>query len=315
MGFTMERYPTREEWLSARRSGVGGSDVAAILGLSPWRGTYAVWAEKCGLAEAEDISEKPRVEWGIRLEDSIFEKFAEEHPELSCTKNAGDVVFANAERPWAHATLDGWAEPKEGGEPCVVEVKTAHFPTSRDWEVGVPSYYLAQVQHYLSVTGWRCAYVVVLIDGWDYREFIVDRDDEDIAAVEAAVDAFWHVNVEGGERPLEVGAADIDAIRAAHPEGEGFIEGDGEFLDLIEEWDAAKQQVKRLSEREKKLRAIIEARLGDAKGAEFPEGTITWSRWDTTRIRAKELREEMPEVYERFSYTSPSSRLTWKEAR
>lgn len=315
MGFTMERHPTRAEWLSARRSGIGGSDVAAILGLSPWAGPYSVWAEKCGLAEPEDISDKPRVEWGVRLEDAIFEKFVEAHPELRCTKNGGDVVFASSGRPWAHATLDGWAEPREGGEPCVVEVKTAHFPTSREWEAGVPAFYLAQVNHYLSVTGWGRAYVVVLIDGWDYREFTVERDEDDVATIEAAVDAFWHVNVEGGERPLGVGGADLPAIRSAHPEGEGTINGDGEFLDLVEEWDIAKKQAKRLADREKDLRAEIEARLGDARCAEFPEGTITWSRWDTTRIHVKELKEQMPEVYRQFAYTSPTSRLTWKEAR
>ena len=48
----------REQWLKARQKGIGGSDAAAVLGLSPWKSNVRLWEEKTGLREPEDISDK-----------------------------------------------------------------------------------------------------------------------------------------------------------------------------------------------------------------------------------------------------------------
>lgn len=314
MPFRIERPRTREEWLELRNSGVGGSDVAAIMGLSPWTGPYTIWAEKLGYEKPDDISGKARVEWGRRLEATIFSKFSDAHPELACTHNDSGLMFRSTERPWAIATLDGWAEV-EGEEPCVVEVKTAHWPTSKQWDGGVPAHYLAQVYHYLSVTGWGRAYVAVLIDGFEYREYEVERDDADVEAVVDAVDAFWRENVEGDVPPDSVAAADLPAVRAVNDVGRrDYLDGDRELLELCEEWNDAKADSKRVKAREEELRANICARIGDAVGARFDEGTITWTRGSSKRFSVPALKEAEPEVYRRYLRPSPYSRLVWRES-
>ena len=65
------------KWERARRGGIGGSDVAAIMGISKYRSPYEVWLEKTGRVEPKDISGKQAVEWGNRLEDTVARKFAE----------------------------------------------------------------------------------------------------------------------------------------------------------------------------------------------------------------------------------------------
>lgn len=306
---------SRDEWLGFRRTHVGGSDVAAIMSLSPWRTPYQVWAEKSGLTVPEDISDRPRVEWGTRLERVVAQKFRDMHPDIGMWLQDPDetVAFVPPERPWAMATLDGIVS--EGpGERAVLEIKTAHFPTARDWDDGVPAHYLAQVNHYLSVTGWGRAYVAVLIDGWDYREFTVERDDADVAAVTGAVDAFWHGFVETGTPPA-VTSADSGALLDVHGEDDGeYLAGDALQFELVEEWREAMGRAKQ-ARREADDRAVrLRQQIGDARGLEFPEGRLTWTRSESLRFDSAALKEADPETYELYRVPTRTQRMTWKDA-
>lgn len=53
----------RAEWLEARRDGLGASDAAAVLGISPWKTNVQLWEEKCRLVQPEDIGDKPAVQY------------------------------------------------------------------------------------------------------------------------------------------------------------------------------------------------------------------------------------------------------------
>lgn len=68
------------EWLAFRKSGIGGSDAAAILGISPFRTNVEVWEEKVGLKIPEDISEEPQVKYGKESEDLLVQLFALDYP-------------------------------------------------------------------------------------------------------------------------------------------------------------------------------------------------------------------------------------------
>lgn len=61
----------RKEWLKARQKGIGGSDAASILGISPWKTNVQLWEEKTGITEPEDISEKEVVRFGKESEAAI----------------------------------------------------------------------------------------------------------------------------------------------------------------------------------------------------------------------------------------------------
>ena len=314
---------TRDEWLGFRRSHVGGSDVAAIMGLSPWRTAYQVWAEKAGLAEPEDISDRPRVEWGTRLEGEVAHKFSETHRDLpSVTLPDGPevvTVMVSRSRPWAMATLDGFTTGGDGSNG-VLEIKTAHYPTSKLWGEsgtgagGVPAHYLAQVNHYLSVTGWDRADVAVLIDGWDYREYAFDCDPTDVAAVTGAVDRFWEDNVRAGVPPEVVGA-DAGALRAVHAEpGGDYVDGDALALQMVEEWREAKGRARTAKSDADALEARLKAMIGDSRGLAFPEGRLTWTRSESLRFDSAALREADPETYELYRVPTSTQRMTWRDA-
>lgn len=158
-----------EEWHAARAAGIGGSEVSTIVGLNKWQSPYRLWCEKTGLVEREVRASAP-MEWGNRLESAIIGKFEDEHPDLHVVRDVG--TFHHVDREWQRANPDAlyWTA---GGKVGLIEVKTAS--SDADWAHGVPSYYEAQVQWYLDTLDLEEAWVIVLFNGSDYREFWVPR--------------------------------------------------------------------------------------------------------------------------------------------
>ena len=148
------------QWVEARKNGIGGSDVASIMGLNKYSSPLSVWLIKTGREPSPDLSDNQAVEWGNRLEDVVADKFAEEHTELKVYRRNATMV--SLERPWAFANLDRWVTDGHGNVG-ILEVKTVGMRRAADWDNGVPLYYLTQVTHYMSVTGYQYAWVAVLI--------------------------------------------------------------------------------------------------------------------------------------------------------
>lgn len=291
----------RESWLALRKEGVGGSDVAAIMGLSHYRSAYSVWAEKSGLYEPEDIGDKPAVHWGNVLEPVVGGEYSQNHPER--TVRRVNAVCRNLKRPWAQASLDyevkdpalGWG---------VLEIKTAGAMRASDWEEGVPVYYQTQVAHYLSVTGRSFADVAVLIGGSDYREYRIMRDAEDEAAVVGAVDAFWADNVLGGEPPEITGARDDgSAVFGANRVGNGEVP----YVDMsaaMSAFLAAKEDKKRADDSFKLASNRLKKEIGENTALECEEGRFTWRRYTVSQLDSKAFKADHPDLAEQYTTTT-----------
>ncbi len=298
------------EWVEARRHGVGGSDVAAIMGLSPWKTPAQVWLEKTGRVEPADLSDRPYIQFGHIMEPVIKAWYQDRHP----ARIVRDVrsMCQSIERPWAFVSLDG--EVKDGPEWGVLEFKTAR--DSRDWADGVPAYYLTQVAHYLSVTGRRFADVAVFFrDSCEFAEYRVTTidgpaqyhhetlDAEDMQAISSAVDEFWHGYVEADVMPALMGT-DGEARELAqwHREAGGeYVTPTEDATEAISAYQQAAADEK--SARARKLAAAnqIKAAIGDNKGMITDVCRVTWSRGTSTKLDTKRLKEERPEVVEAYS--------------
>lgn len=296
------RFASDAEWAEARKGGIGGSDVAAIMGISAYKSPYEVWLEKTGRAEPEDLSGKESVEWGNRLESVVAAKFAEMHPELKVKRKNATMVSKS--RPWAFANVDRELRNAKGW-PGVLEVKTVGARRASDWDDGVPAYYLTQVQHYLSVTGWAYAWVAVLIGGQEYREYEVAKDADDVAAIDAAVDGFWNGYVVPGVMPQLVGAeSEARALHAQHGEDDGSVEYVPEFP-LLEQRVALKAEIDEKSRELRRIDDEIKAAIGDAKAIEDAEWRATWVRSEGTAFDSKTFKEENPEMYGKYLKRKP----------
>lgn len=140
------------EWLAFRRTGIGGSDAAAIIGKSHFKSNVDVWEEKKGLREPDDISDKEQVKYGKAVEDLLLQMFALDNPEYEVTSNK-KIVYR---RGFMFASLDGELVEKATGELGIYEGKTAEIHKKIElekWNKRVPDYYYVQILHYLIVTG------------------------------------------------------------------------------------------------------------------------------------------------------------------
>jgi putative phage-type endonuclease len=147
-----KQLESREEWLEERKNKIGGSDAACILGLNPWKSNVKLWLEKKGEIQAEDISYKPVVKFGIDAEKPIRELFTLDHSMLK-VQYFENNYWQNDKYPFAHASLDGWFTD-ENGHKGILEIKTVNIHDNNDleWKNRIPIYYYTQCIHYLMVT-------------------------------------------------------------------------------------------------------------------------------------------------------------------
>ena len=273
------------------------------MGLSSFRSAYAVWAEKSGLYQPEDISDKPAVHWGNVLEPIVGEEYAKNHPDRIVRRV--NAVCRSLKRPWAQASLDYEVKDAELGWG-VLEIKTAGAMRAKDWEDGVPVYYQTQVAHYLSVTQRPFADVAVLIGGSDYREFRIMRDEEDESAVVGAVDSFWCDNVLKGVPPEITGARDDSAaVFALNAESNGevpYVDQSVAMTDYIN----AKLMKDAADGAYKDACARLKKEIGQNKGLECETGTFTWRRFTKKRFDQKAFKADHPDLADAYTTVAVS---------
>lgn len=210
--------PGSAEWLELRRTGITGSDVASIMGLSKWTSAFALWAKKTGQIPDGAADSEP-MEWGRILEPVIREEFSK--------RTGWNVVevgtYRNASRPWQMANPDGIIE-RPGGN-AILEIKTAAY--ADDWGVPdanvfgtadmVPRYYRTQVQHYLDVFGFADAFVAVLFSGNKFRMYHVPADEFEQSTYRTECEKFLELVATNTKPDWDGSASTYEAVRALHP--------------------------------------------------------------------------------------------------
>lgn len=218
-----------QEWHEARANGIGASEIAAVVGLSPFSSAYALWLEKKGLIPGAD-PDNPLFYWGHALEPIVADRFAFQHPEFWVMECG---TFIAEERGWQLANPDRLLFPLEVipnvTEPLgVLEIKSSRFgdgygPTGSDQ---IPLHVRCQVQHQMDVVEVPFAHVAVLIGGSDYREYRIAADPEDQVALRDAGAAFWASLATNDEPPVDASFATYEAARKRYddidPDAEPF---------------------------------------------------------------------------------------------
>lgn len=153
MPIKMKILPDRAAWLEHRKKYIGGSDASCIVGMNPYKDNVTLWAEKCGFAEAPDISDNPNVKFGTEAEPLIRGIFRLSYPQYEVFYEENNS-FTNSECPWAAASLDGWLVEKETGRRGIWECKTSEIVSSmhkEKWNNRIPDNYFCQILHYFMV--------------------------------------------------------------------------------------------------------------------------------------------------------------------
>lgn len=290
----------RQEWLKERMTGIGGSDAAAVLGLSKWRTPLEVYREKRGELGPQEDNES--FLWGRVLEPVICQQYAERTGRVV---RVPDGILRHPVHGFMLANLDGVTD-----DGRVVEVKTAR--TGADWgDEGsdqVPADYLLQVQHYMAVTGFVVADVAVLIGGSDFRMYEVPADAELQEMLVEREAEFWR-NVEQGIPPEPVTYSDMQARFGRSSKG-GTVEASPEVLGAIDRLRGIKTELRRLEDAEDAETAIVMKALGECDT--LVSGGFTVATWKAAkpsqRFDSKNFQAAYPELYPQFLKAGEVSR-------
>ena len=192
----------REQWLEARRSGIGASDAASVLGLSPYKTNVQLWEEKIGKTIPSDISDNPAVAYGKAAEEVLRELFKLHFPEYTVEYDEFGMVY-NPEHSFIFATLDG-SLTDANGRRGILEIKTAELRNGAawsEWSDGIPQHYYIQVLHQFLATGYDFAVLCAELKtskagnnvNYTIKHYFFEREQcaEDIQTVKQAEIEFW----------------------------------------------------------------------------------------------------------------------------
>jgi putative phage-type endonuclease len=282
---------TREDWLTMRGCGLGGSDALAASGLSQYKSPYALWLEKTGMVEFPD-EDNEFMAWGRRLEPVIADAFADE---TGLTIQRLPYLFRSKEHPFMLADIDRLIYDKETKEYGVLEIKNTSSWNARDWVDEAPLYATVQNLHYQICLGLKWGYVAGLIGGnhLEIHKVVLDDDVEsDILALE---DKFWR-QVQNNEPPaLDGSNSTLDALRLRYNEPEAErVDLPHEALDLIGELEQVKSRMKSAKDREQTIKVMMMSWLGNNTEGVIGDSLVTWkpNKKGTRTMRFTKLKEE-----------------------
>lgn len=199
---------SHEEWLEARRTGIGGSDIAAIMGFSNYATIYDVYKSKMGEKEEQNGDNDDLRHWGNILEEPIAQKFSRRTGMKIQNIN---VMMRHPEKTWAIANIDKAIINPEISKrvrytrqgilttDAILEIKTANEFQKKEWGEEhtdeIPLHYLCQVQWYMGVTGVKGCHVAVLIGGNTFRQYYVRRNEDIIDSLFEEGENFWNNHI------------------------------------------------------------------------------------------------------------------------
>ena len=297
----------KESWLRYRKRGIGGSDAGAVCGLNPYRTAIQVYYDKTS-DEIEEIDNEA-MRQGREFEDYVAGRFCEASGKKVRRANA---MYYDEKNPFMLADVDRMVV----GENAGLECKTASPYMAEKWEDGkIPLSYQIQCHHYMSVCNTDAWYIAVLIYGKEFKYYRIERDEQVIADLIRIEKEFWREHVMKRVMPDPDGSKTADAAIAERFKISrdltiplsGFdarLKRREELLSVMGHMEAEKRQI----DQELKLY------LGDAEMAENEHYRVSWKNVSRSSLDERRLKEEQPEVYEKYRRVTTSRRFTVKAA-
>ena len=297
----------KESWLRYRKNGIGGSDAGAVCGLNPYRTAIQVYYDKT--SEEIEETDNEAMRQGRELEEYVARRFCEASGKKVRRANA---MFYDEKNPFMLADVDRMIV----GENAGLECKTASPYMAEQWKDGsIPVSYQIQCYHYMAVCRTDAWYIAVLIYGREFKYYRIERDDEVIENLIRIEKEFWNGNVIPRVMPDPDGSKTADlAIAERFKDAQrntillsGFDERlrrRQELLTVMEHMEKEKRQI----DQELKLY------LGNAETAENEHYRVSWKKVSRSSLDEKRLKEEEPEIYEKYRRITTSRRFTVKAA-
>lgn len=295
------QYKDHDKWLETRKLGIGGSDIAAILGQNSHKCSLEVWEDKVN--GSSEFKGNRFTHFGHKLEPVVAEEFSERFPEFLVTE-----LDRTLKKNHSLANIDRllWHPSKGYG---VLECKTTSTYNAKAWEgEEVPQEYYCQVMHYLAVTGLQYAYIACLIGGNDFREFYIARNEKECQHILNSCEKFWDTYISPKILPPPDGTSAYTEYQKKKAEAlENKIEIQIDPIDSLNKYDEISLKIKELEKEQNiiKQKWIDEMLKKNASRATIGNKKMSLIIQKRESIDKKKLREEIPN-YDRYITVSES---------
>lgn len=299
---------SREQWLELRKTGIGGSDAGAVLGVNMYRSPLAVYLDKTS-SETEPKEDNEAMRVGRDLEEYVSQRFTEA---TGLKVRRSNFMYRSLKYPYLIADIDRMVV----GEEAILECKTVSAFGADGWADGdIPPSYRAQMYHYMVVTGKRRCYIACLIMGIGFVYRCLEWDDEIVKYLIKKESDFWLNYVISNKMPPTDGSDSCDEIISGmFPRAENMDVVD---LDDLEEKLVKREEIlETVDELKKEASAIdqeIKLALAEREYGESGQYRVTWGNVESTRLNTKKLRSDHPEIYAEYSEKSNTRRFQIKK--
>lgn len=290
---------SREQFLLDRKTGIGGSDIAAIMGVSPWRTAFDVYKDKTSDTIGEidnDVLKR-----GRDLERTVLSAYADK---------TGKVLITNIPmmRDKEYPFLIGNIDARVKDENVIIEAKTTRSFMS-SWHAGIPKHYQLQVAHYASITDADRVDIAVLFGGLDFGYFVYERDVELEKKIKRAAIDFWHNHILARVPPA---TQNLQDIKFEYPvvDGKKIIKADEDMRITVEALRDIEEKRKSLEKTEEDLKLRIQKYMGDAGVLEAGRYNAVLSCSEVERLDTKSFKVNHPGIYQ--DYLKKSERRSLK---
>lgn len=294
------RPSTREEWLNVRKSGIGSSEVATIVGLNPWETPYQLWRRKVGIDAPKE--ENFAMKAGHYLEDAVSRFWADETGREIIKRSAGDWIIRDNDRPYLQVSPDRtyWltGEKRNEANKGILECKTTQMAVDPD---DLPKHWFCQVQYQLGVAGLEHGSLAWLCSGREFGYKDVDLVSDFYQWLVEEVSRFWQDNILARVEPSAVSVKDVLLKYNRHADGK-IVEVGADIFDACSELREIKKQIKELETTQAELEERIKLAFGDAEGISYDGQTLaTWKApKPSQKFDAKALQSDDPETYSKY---------------
>ena len=299
---------SNKEWLTLRKTGIGGSDAGSICGVNPFGSPMKVYYDKTS-SRVEELDNEA-VRQGHDLENYVAQRFMEA---TGLKVRRSNFMYQSIENPFMIADIDRLV----AGENAGLECKTASAYNADKWKDGeIPLHYIMQCYHYMAVTGKRTWYIAAVILG---KEFIYRKlvwNDELIAQLISVEKNFWenHVVVRVLPSPDDSDIYDEVLNEYFHSARKGSTINLTGFDDKLNRRAEIMEQISRLQQEQNSIEQEVKLYMQDNEFAVSDNYRVSWSSVESTRLDTKRIKEEHPEIYRDYAKQSVSRRFQIKAA-
>lgn len=277
-------YDALADWLAARATVLGGSDVSALFGApdengrvrsaNPYKSEYELWLEKLGLVDASK-KETEAMYWGKVLEPYIAQRYREETGRA--VELLGFTICQIDACPYLGVTPDAVIAPIDERGPGILSIKNVDLMRwkRQAWDEELPPFIQIQLQAELAVRGAAWGSFALLVGGNRFHWQDVDRNDRFIEVLFKRVAVFKRRIDEHDAPAIDASERTADALKRLYCGNTGeTVKLDEEFNAVAAELERAKVEGKDAAERERGARSKLMAAIGNAALAELADGTF-----------------------------------------